>query len=178
MYSLTNKWVIIQAYKHNGELHRQWSHSFVIEDNDKYFIVASIRSSVIENDGRKWHTKEPAIFILSKEKWFNVIAMLKTDGISYYVNIASPSILDKGFIKYIDYDLDVKMYSDGSTKLLDVSEYKKHSSELNYPEEIKEILNKSVDEVYHLMNKKVFPFDDQEILRFYELFQRKTNQLV
>ena len=176
MNNLTNKWVIIQAYKHNGELHRQWSHSFVVEDNDKYFIVVSIRSSVIENDGRKWHTKEPAIFVFSKDRWFNVIAMLKTDGVSYYVNIASPSILDKGFIKYIDYDLDVKMFTDGSRKLLDVSEYKKHANELHYSEEIKEKLSKSVDEVFNLMNKKVFPFDDQEILRFYDLFLKRTNQ--
>ena len=176
MNSIKNKWVMIQAYKHNGELHRQWSHSFVLDDNDKYFIVVSIRSSVIENDGRKWHTKEPAIFIFSKEKWFNVIAMLKTDGVSYYVNIASPTIFDKGFIKYIDYDLDVKLFSDGSKKLLDVSEYKKHASELHYGEDIKEKLNKSVDDIYNLMNKKVFPFDDAEILRLYDLFLQKTNQ--
>ena len=93
--SLEKKWVIIQAYKHNQELHRQWSHSYVVEDNDDYFVLASIRASVIEADGRKWHTKEPAMFILSKKHWFNVIAMFKEEGISYYVNIASPAIYDK-----------------------------------------------------------------------------------
>ena len=127
MKNLKGKWIILQAYKHNGELHRQWSHSYVLEDNDEYFVLASIRAAVIENDGRKWHTKEPAIFILSKKEWFNVIAMLKEDGVAYYVNIASPTIFDKGYLKYIDYDLDVKQYTDGSTKLLDVSEYKKHA---------------------------------------------------
>lgn len=176
MNSLNNKWIVIQAYKHNGELHRQWSHSFVLEDNDKYFIVVSIRSSVIENDGRKWHTKEPAIFILSKDKWFNVIAMLKNDGVSYYVNIASPSIFDKGFIKYIDYDLDVKLFSDGSKKLLDVLEYRKHSNELHYSDEIQHKLSDAVNDIYSLMNKKVFPFDDQEILRLYDEFLKRTNQ--
>ena len=79
MKNLKGKWIILQAYKHNGELHRQWSHSYVLEDNDEYFVLASIRAAVIENDGRKWHTKEPAIFILSKKEWFNVIAMLKEE---------------------------------------------------------------------------------------------------
>ena len=102
--------------------------------------------------------------------------MLKNDGVSYYVNIASPSIFDKGFIKYIDYDLDVKLFSDGSKKLLDVLEYKKHTDELHYSEEIQNKLSNAVNEIYSLMNKKVFPFDDQEILRLYDVFVKRTNQ--
>lgn len=169
-----NSWIIIQAYKHDGELHRQWSHGFLIEENDNYYIIASVRSSVVESDGRVWHTREPAIMILSKNEWFNVIAMLKEDGITYYVNVASPTIKDKGFLKYIDYDLDVKKYHDGSTRLLDVSEYKKHAEELGYPDDIKEILTKSVESIMEMMEKKKFPFVDTEIYRLYEEFLEKT----
>lgn len=174
MYSLKRKWIIIQAYKHNGELHREWSHSYVLEDNDEYFVAASIRAAVIESDGRKWHTKEPAIFILSKKDWFNVIAMLKEDGVGYYVNIASPTILDKGFLKYIDYDLDVKLYGDGTVKLLDVSEYRKHAEEQNYPDDIKEILKRAVDRVYDAIKEKSFPFIDEKIKDYYSQFQKET----
>ena len=168
MFSLERKWVIIQAYKHNEELHRQWSHSYVLEDSEDYYVLASIRASVIESDGRKWHTKEPAIFILSKKKWFNVIAMFKETGICYYVNIASPTILDKGILKYIDYDLDVKLFGDGTTRLLDVSEYKKHAEEQGYGEDIKE--------VYNLINKKEFPFVDERIHKYLEKFEKETNR--
>lgn len=176
MRNLKGKWIILQAYKHNGELHRQWSHSFVLEDNDDYFVLASIRASVIENDGRKWHTKEPAIFILSKNEWFNVIAMIKEDGIAYYVNIASPTIFDKGYLKYIDYDLDVKQYTDGSTKLLDVSEYKKHAKEQNYPDKIKDILSKAVDHTYELIKAKEYPFVDETIENYFHEFRKIVNQ--
>ena len=106
-------WIIIQAYKHNGEIHRQWSHGYLVSEDKNYYIVASVRACVTESDGRKWHTREPALMILSKNQWFNVIAMFKEDGITYYVNIASPTIYDKGYLKYIDYDLDVKKYQDG-----------------------------------------------------------------
>lgn len=174
MLSLNKKWIIIQAYKHNEELHREWSHSYVLEDNDDYFVLASIRASVVESDGRKWHTKEPAIFILSKKKWFNVIAMLKENGICYYVNIASPAIYDKGFIKYIDYDLDVKLYGDGTTRLLDVSEYRKHAEELGYGEDIKSVLESSVKQIYSLIEKKEFPFVDAEIHNYFDKFLDET----
>lgn len=175
MFSLEKRWIIIQAYKHNEELHRQWSHSYVLKDDEDYFVLASIRAAVVESDGRKWHTKEPAIFILSKKKWFNVIAMLKEDGICYYVNIASPAIYDKHFIKYIDYDLDIKLYEDGTTRLLDVSEYKKHADEQGYSEDIKNILRNSVNKVYEMINKKEFPFLDEEIHNLYNKFQKETN---
>lgn len=175
MNSLDKRWVIIQAYKHNEEFHRQWTHSYVLEENEDYFVLASIRAAVVESDGRKWHTKEPAIFILSKKKWFNVIAMLKEKGICYYVNIASPAIYDKGFIKYIDYDLDVKLYEDGSTRLLDVNEYKKHAAEQEYPQEIMEILQRSVEKIYDAINKKEFPFVDEEIRSYYSKFERETS---
>ena len=176
MENLKNKWIIIQAYKHNGELHRQWSHSYVLEDNDEYYVLASIRASVIENDGRKWHTKEPAIFVMSKKHFFNVIAMLKESGVCYYVNIASPTIEDKGFLKYIDYDLDIKLFVDGSTKLLDVSEYHKHAKEQNYSEEIKDVLSKAVDKVYAMIKEKEFPFQDEEIEKLYRHFFKIANQ--
>ena len=175
MFSLRRKWIIIQAYKHNEELHREWSHSYILEDNDEYFVAASIRASVVESDGRKWHTKEPAIFILPKDKWFNVIAMLKETGVSYYVNIASPSLFDKGFIKYIDYDLDVKLAGDGVVRLLDVSEYRKHAQEQEYPDDIKQILEKSVEEVYRLIQEKKFPFMDEEIIKYFDQFQKETS---
>lgn len=174
--SLTNQWILIQAYKHNGGLHRQWSHGFVVDDNEDYFVVASIRASVVESDGRKWHTKEPAMFILSKKEWFNVIAMFKEDSISYYVNIASPAIYDKGFIKYIDYDLDIKLYGDGTTRLLDVVEYRKHAEEQGYSDEIKNILEKSVNKIYEKIKRHDYPFIDKEICDAYDVFLYKTNQ--
>jgi len=174
MNSLNQQWVIVQAYKHNEELHRQWSHSYVIDDNEDYFVLISVRASVVESDGRKWHTKEPAVFILSKKKWFNVIAMIKEDGVCYYVNIASPAILDKGFIKYIDYDLDVKLYGDGTTKLLDVKEYRKHADEQGYSEDIKDVLDKAVDDVYTLIKNKEYPFQDNQILKYYNDFLKEV----
>ena len=177
MFSLEGQWIIIQAYKHNEELHRQWSHTYVIEDNDEYFVTVSNRASVVECDGRKWHTKEPALFILSKKKWFNVIAMFKeSGGITYYTNIASPTIYDKGFLKYIDYDLDVKLFEDGGTRLLDVAEYNKHAIEQHYSNDIKEVLEKTVNEVYELIKKREFPFVDETARSLYQKFLDKVNQ--
>ena len=39
--------------------------------------------------------------------------MIRDNGISYYCNMASPYYLDKEALKYIDYDLDVKILQMG-----------------------------------------------------------------
>ena len=72
---------------------------------------------VTEADGRRWVTREPAIVYFHKKYWFNIIAMIRDNGISYYCNLASPYILDQEALKYIDYDLDVKVFADGEKKL-------------------------------------------------------------
>lgn len=39
--------------------------------------------------------------------------MIRENGVSYYCNLASPAVLDKEALKYIDYDLDVKVFPNG-----------------------------------------------------------------
>lgn len=98
----TQKEIIIVSFKHNGKVHRSWHQTTLIEENEDCFVVASMHSLVVESDGRRWLANEPAVSIFFKKEWFNVVAMLRDDGIYYYVNIASPSVMDDGMIKYID----------------------------------------------------------------------------
>lgn len=166
-----NKWIRVQAYKHDGLLHRQWSPAYLAEENDDYWALASTSSSVTESDGRKWITKEHAVFLLYKKKWMNVICMFKkTGGICYYVNIASPTILDKGFLKYIDYDLDVKLFPDLVEMTLDEKEFERHVLTYGYPKDLTEAINRSKDEVHGLIEQKAFPFVDSEIIRIYQKY--------
>ena len=77
--------VFVKCFKHDGSLHRVWRRSFLIENNENYFVIASKKAVVSEGNGRQWVAKEPAITIFPKNKWFNVIAMLKDPYVAYYV---------------------------------------------------------------------------------------------
>lgn len=66
--------------------------------------------------------------------------MIRSNGIYYYCNIASPFIWDGEAIKYIDYDLDLKVYPNNSMKVLDRNEYQKHAVLMKYPDALKAIL--------------------------------------
>ena len=164
-------WIRVQAYKHDGQLHRQWSPAFLVEETDEYWCLASRASLVTESDGRKWITREKAVFLLYKHRWMNVIAMFKEKrGICYYVNIASPTLLDQGYLKYIDYDLDVKLYPDGVERTLDENEYARHIKTYGYPKELSKVIEQSAKDVRAMMDAHVFPFVNAEIERLFQKF--------
>lgn len=172
--NIKGKWIKIQSYKHDGKLHRFWRRSYVLTNDENWLIVASRRTQVVEGNGRKWYTKEPAVSFFSKNNWFNVIAMLKEVGIVFYINIASPTIVDEWIAKYIDYDLDIKRFNDGNIKFLDKNEYLRNVKNYQYSDELAKIIEYKQNEVLTMINEKVFPFIDEEVVKLYELFLAET----
>lgn len=74
--------------------------------------------------------------------------MICEDGIYYYCNISLLFIYDDNEVfKYIDYDLDIKVYSDMIYIFFDEDEYEKYWKEMNYSEVIDCILYNYVEEL-------------------------------
>lgn len=176
MSNLRGKWIEIQGYKHDGRMHRIWDSVYVVDETDEYIVVTSTKTKVIEHDFRAWYTKEPAVMIFFKNKWWNVIAMLKKNGITYYVNLASPFILDNNRIKFIDYDLDVKLYPTNEIKIIDVKEYGYHRKKYGYSDEIDTILRYNLKSIKASMQSEEFPFIDEKIKEYYNTFLEETRK--
>ncbi len=166
------KRIQIHSYKHDGSLHRVWTSSFVIDDTMQHLITGKQATKVIEADGRSWYTKEPAICYFFEKEWFNIIAMLKKDGIHYYCNISSPYLYDGEAVKYIDYDLDIKVYPNGRLFVLDQKDYDEHSDNMHYPEEVQEIISKAIETLKDWITTKRPPFDKRTVLSQYEVFKK------
>lgn len=175
MEKLENKWIQVQGYKHDGRMHRIWDSVFVLEDNEEYISVASSKAiKIIEHDFRVWYTKEPAIMIFFKKRWFNIIAMLKDTGITYYVNLASPTLIDGLKAKYIDYDLDIKLYPNNNIRLIDTKEYDHNRKLYGYSEDIQKILVHNVHEIEEIMKKREFPFSDIKIRKYFDKYKKEA----
>ncbi|MBM7634828.1 DUF402 domain-containing protein [Geomicrobium sediminis] len=160
----------IRSYKHNGKLHRVWEQSAVLKSTSQEIIGGNDRILVVEGDGSSWRTREPALFYFHHEKWFNVIAMIRSDGTHYYCNISSPCAYDSEALKYIDYDLDIKVYPDHSFQLLDEDEFLLHQQTMNYPFDVTTKVIEGVEELKYWIYQGKGPFDPQFIERWYEEF--------
>jgi len=155
----------IQCYKHNKKIHRAWQDAVLLEEHDDYIICINNKTLVTESNGNMWRTKEPAIIYFFKKEWFNVIAQLKKDGIYYYCNIASPYIIEDNTIKYIDYDLDLRIFPSGEYKVLDLLEYKYHKRIMKYSNELDSIIKATMDDLIQKYKKGYFPFLNSENIR-------------
>ncbi len=162
--------VIIQSYKHNQSLHRIWKHETVIENNEDCIIVANKRTKVVESNGRFWYTKEPSVSFFFKNHWYNVIAILKKKRITFYCNLASPALIDDEAIKYIDYDLDLRVESDFTYRVVDIHEFKAHSKEMNYSDKITNILAKETLDLRSRIDQRLYPFNHDLIEKLYQNF--------
>ena len=160
----------IHCYKHNKKIHRAWDEAVLLYEAKDYVVFGNNKTQVIESAGNSWRTKEPAIMYFFKDKWFNIIAQMKKDGVYYYCNIATPYIIEEKTIKYIDYDLDLRIFPNRDYKILDRMEYNYHKKLMHYSDELDFVINKALEQLIELYQKKYFPFHNEQNLRYYEQY--------
>ena len=168
--------ITIQSYKHDGSLHRTWRDTMVLKTTENAIIGVNDHTLVTESDGRRWVTREPAIVYFHKKFWFNIIAMIRDSGVSYYCNLASPYVMDEEALKYIDYDLDVKVFENHEKKLLDVDEYESHKKEMHYSADIDYILKESVKILVDWINNEKGPFSESYVNIWYKRYLELRNR--
>ncbi|MBO1308715.1 DUF402 domain-containing protein [Enterococcus sp. 669A] len=170
------EFITIKSYKHDGSLHRTWRDTMVLKTSECSIIGLNDHTLVTESDGRRWVTREPAIVYFHTKYWFNVIAMIREKGVSYYCNLASPYVLDDEALKYIDYDLDVKVFPDGEKRLLDVDEYEAHSKQMHYSKETDFILKENVKILVDWINNEKGPFSQGYIDIWYNRYKQLSRK--
>ena len=84
--------------------------------------------------------------------------------------------MDQQALKYIDYDLDVKVFPDGDKKLLDVEEYEQHKRKMNYSDDIDFILKENVKILVDWINNQLGPFSEEYIKIWYNRYVELRNK--
>ena len=149
----------IFCYKHDGSLEHTSDEAVVLENREDMLICGNGRTKITEKDGRSHLTNEPAVLFFYKDRWFNVIGQLKKNGLYYYCNLASPYVIEDNIIKYIDYDLDLRVFPDGGFRVLDRNEYNYHKKIMKYPEEIDKIIKEELTSLIEAKRSNMGPFD-------------------
>ena len=168
--------ITIKSYKHDGSLHRTWRDTMVLKTSENALIGCNDHTLVTESDGRRWITREPALVYFHKHYWFNIVTMIRENGVSYYCNLASPAVLDKEALKYIDYDLDVKVFPNGEKRLLDVDEYEDHGNKWHYSADIDKILKHNVWVLVDWRNNGYGPFSKEYVEIWYNRYLELSRQ--
>jgi protein associated with RNAse G/E len=162
----------IFCYKHDGSLEHTSEEAVVLENNEEYLVCGNGRTKITEKDGRSHMTNEPAVLFFYKNHWFNIIGQLKKFGLFYYCNIASPYIIDGKSIKYIDYDLDLRVFPDGGFRILDRNEYNYHKKIMKYSDELDSIIKSELSHLIELKRSESGPFAVGVVDKYYDLYEK------
>ena len=73
-------------------------------------------------------------------------------------------------LKYIDYDLDVKVYPDMTYEILDIDEYNEHKKVMNYPDVLDKILHNHIDYLIKWIRQGKGPFSPDFVDNWYERY--------
>lgn len=168
--------ILIHAYKHNGKIYRCWEDAIVLEVNAKYIAIVNESVIVTEMNGRKWKTNEPAIWFFFKKSWYNVISMIKNNGIHYYCNMASPFMFDGRAIKYIDYDIDVRVFPDGVIKVLDLKEFSRNKINWEYSNNLQNIILETLEQLKSQIKFKTNVFSEKIIWKHWIYYKRNIKE--
>lgn len=93
------------------------------------------------------------------DRWYNVFAFFEANGAfrNYYCNINMPPTLNDSELDYIDLDLDVVVWPDGSIAILDREEYEQNAELFAYSPEIRNKAESALGEILRLANERLLP---------------------
>ncbi len=172
MENLQGSSLKVHCYKHNGKIHRTWDEVNILDETDDYLVCGNSKVKITEADGRSHKTKETAIIFFYKKRWFHITAQFKNTGLFYKVDMASPFLIDDGIIKYIDYDLDLKVFPDGDFRVLDRNEYKYHKKIMKYSENLDLILQNELSNVINMKKAQEGPFNKEIVENYYQKYEK------
>ena len=100
--------------------------------------------------------------------------MLRNNSIYYYCNLGSPYVLDAEGLKYIDYELDVKVFPSGDRLILDRDEFEFNQIDFHYTEDLIQIIEKQLQILLNHIDKGLDPFNQKCVLDDFELYRNAT----
>ena len=160
---------MIQAYKYNGWLYHTWQPLYIVDKNKDYLFCAARSVYVLtskKNSSTCFKHRQNSCFtcwFFFEKEWFNIKITINTfeKTITYYINLASPYLLECGVIKYIDFDLDFKCIKYINSKhfkwhQLDLKEFHENQEKYHYPNLILNIVNHAKARVEKLIKVNYF----------------------
>jgi hypothetical protein len=77
---------------------------------------------------------------------------------NFYCNVSMPPHVEADVIRWVDLDLDVKVFADGTARILDEDEFILHSTLYAYPDDVQREARAAVDQILDMARQRIGPF--------------------
>jgi len=110
----------------------------------------------------------------STERWNNIAAVYESKGAFkfWYCDVSMPCTLAEEVLSYVDLDLDLIAYQDGTYRVDDEDEFLSHQRQYGYPAEIVERARAELAALIAAHAARIFPFDGSLTAFVPEVYRR------
>ncbi len=153
--------ITINSRKYDLKIRRSWDCELV-ERNDPLIVLVGKFDRDVVHPGLgsiRQGTVSHEYFWL--DRWYNIFRFHEPDGSfrNYYCNFAMPPILENGVLDYVDLDIDILVWPAGRYEVVDLDDFESNGLKYDYPKEIRQRSEKSVKEMFEMIERREFPFD-------------------
>ena len=155
----TTETIRVIGTKYDGSPRDEWPAQLVERRGTLLRIYVPAGTEEIVRGIRRQVTTDGFTGLFWTDRWYNVWQIDRTEGVLVYANVAMPCQFDGSILRWVDLDIDIVCYADGSIVVKDEHEFEAHISRFAYPEGVVNCALPARDELRRLAYAGAFPFD-------------------
>jgi hypothetical protein len=150
----------VVSTKFDGSHHYRYDVT-VVDDAGDRLIVWGPAGTVFDSYRGRFTSRRHFLWLHYRDRDWNLEVLWEHDWTpnKHYVNVALPSQWDDGVLRFVDLDLDVSWWADGTVNLLDEDEFATHRERWSYPDWLVTRAWGAADRVRAMIAERTPPFD-------------------
>lgn len=160
--------VTINSRKFDGSIKRSWDCEMIEQHENVLTFVGVFDLDVSHPDLGEIKLGTISYEYYWLDRWYNIFCFHEPDGTfrNYYCNINMPPRFANGVLDYVDLDIDVIMWPDGTVEILDEDEFDQNAVAFGYTGGV---VNKAVEALAALLEL----IAEQKLPHSHEIVQQK-----
>ncbi len=155
--------ITVNSRKYDGTISRIWRANYVCRDGPLIELLGRFDRDV----------SHPHLGLIKKgtvskeyfwlDRWFNVFCFFEPDTVfrNFYCNVSQPPKLSAGNLDYVDLDIDVIVWPDRRTEILDRNEFTANAIAFGYSASDMKLAERGLAEILELIEACGFPFSER-----------------
>lgn len=152
--------IVVRSLNFDRSLRRSWKCELVGRTDEMLTLVGTFDREVIHPDLGVIQLGTRSTEYFWFDRWYNVFRFDEPNGEfrNFYCNINLPPTLENGVLEYVDLDIDVVLWPDGSHEVLDRNEFEQNTEAFDYPIETIAKVEKTLTQLISAIKAGGFPF--------------------
>lgn len=155
------KIITINTLKFDRRINRTWRAELLEQTNELLVFVGEFEKEVTHPSLGVIRPKTVSYEYYWLDRWYNVFRFHEPSGElrNFYCNVNFPPEFDGDTLNYVDLDIDLLVWKDFRSEVLDMAEFEENSAKFSYPPEVVENALTAVNKLQELIDMREFPFD-------------------